>query len=154
MGGFGSGLWDRDDRKRLVENTLCLDINYLARRQLLTTEPAPIGWRTNSDMVRARVCIGENPREPMLFLLDDGGEMLGGIPLQSTEQRLGGRRWWLCCCLCGRRAAKLYQPRGEVNWGCRTCYRLTYRSCREAHRGERLRASLTKWLLREDDEEQ
>jgi hypothetical protein len=176
MGGFGSGTWNRFGKMLLTKEAICLDINYLARRRLLTTQPRSIRWLTSravtfmpgefipDDEYRsirwltsravtawAEVFFGENIEEPILFVRmhcpsdpDDDGTLYV-IPIKSTRQRLGGCRWWLCCCLCGRKVAKLYMPAGKVNWGCRSCHDLTYRTCQEAHQAERLRISF--WHL-------
>ena len=66
MGGLGSGTWIRKESKRLTEEALCLDINMVARRKLLTTEPHWFQWRN----ARAAVEIfrGESVEEPILFL--------------------------------------------------------------------------------------
>ena len=145
MGGFGSGQWHRYGSKRLTEETLCLDINLLARRRLLTTEPHYLQWRCGDRIIAAEVFVGESVTDPMLFLRRHGDD-LGGIRVESTRQRLGGVRRWLLCCLCGCRCAKLYLPAGEVNWGCRSCHNLSYRSSREAHQAERLRLSALRTL--------
>jgi hypothetical protein len=59
------------------------------------------------------------------------------VPLESTPMRFGGVRWWGRCPLvvggrpCQRRVRKLYLPPGGRYFGCRSCYRLTYRSAQE-----------------------
>jgi len=59
------------------------------------------------------------------------------IRLQTTRPHFGGTRWWFTCPLsvngtpCTRRVGKLYLPPGGRFFGCRTCYRLTYRSAQE-----------------------
>jgi hypothetical protein len=66
------------------------------------------------------------------------------IPLTSTRPNFGGRRWWFVCPLvirgrdCGRRVGKLYLPLGARYFGCRTCYNLTYRSCKDSHKYDAL----------------
>ena len=69
------------------------------------------------------------------------GEKIGShykIPLQTTRPHFGDYRWWLTCPLvvsgrpCLRGVQKLYIPPGELYFGCRQCYGLTYRSCQES----------------------
>lgn len=70
------------------------------------------------------------------------------VRLEITPTRFGGRRWWFTCPLivrgvaCNRRAGKLHLPPGARYFGCRTCHDLTYRSCQEAHKAERV----CRWL--------
>ncbi len=147
MGGFGSGCWHRWGSKRLVEDALCLDINFLARRRLLIPEKLHhLRWRTlYGEIARAEIFMGAHPEEPILFVsLNCGnhGDKDFGIPLRATPQHFGGRRWWLHCPLCSRRFAKLYLPPGEPNFGCRTCHALTYWSTKSAHQAQRARASI------------
>lgn len=149
MGGYGSGRWRRWASRRLAEDCLCIDINWLARRRLLIPAcPKNIQWSVCGDRVAwAIIQLGTHPDHPVLFVVlhghdsqePDGDEY--SIRVELTPQHFGGRRRWLCCCLCSRRVAKLYLPAGEVNWACRSCYGLTYRSSREAHQAERLPVS-------------
>jgi len=59
------------------------------------------------------------------------------VELVTTPCNLGGERFWFICPLvtngipCRRRVGKLYLPPGGPYFGCRHCYNLTYRSCRE-----------------------
>jgi len=62
------------------------------------------------------------------------------VRLVTTSPPVGGVRWWFVCPLvvngtpCRRRVSKLYLPPGADFFGCRTCYRLTYRSV-QTHNG-------------------
>jgi hypothetical protein len=51
------------------------------------------------------------------------------VLLETTQTHLGGLRCWFTCPRCGRRAQELYNPPGASRFGCRNCYRLSYR-CR------------------------
>ena len=59
------------------------------------------------------------------------------IELTTTTCNFGGKRHWFICPLringlpCRRRVGKLYLPPGEKYFGCRSCYNLTYQSCKE-----------------------
>jgi hypothetical protein len=59
------------------------------------------------------------------------------VSLEGLPLHFGGRRWWGICPLvgngqaCNRRVGKLYLPPGGRYFGCRQCYRLTYRSVQE-----------------------
>ena len=59
------------------------------------------------------------------------------IRLDCTRCHFGGFRFWFVCPLwvngrpCDRRVGKLYLPPNGIYFGCRHCYNLTYRSCKE-----------------------
>jgi hypothetical protein len=73
-------------------------------------------------------------------------EMDYGVDLVSTPCRLGGVRWWFICPLvrngasCGRRVGVLYLV-GKYA-GCRHCYDLTYQSCQDSHKLDRVAAKM------------
>jgi hypothetical protein len=77
-----------------------------------------------------------------------GKEMDYRIHLTTTPLPWGEVRWWFICPLvgngriCGRRCGKLYLPLGARYYGCRLCYDLTYTSCQESHKYDRLFALL------------
>ena len=54
------------------------------------------------------------------------GRVEATIALTTTVLHSGGLRWWFVCPRCDRRAAKLYLPPGEQQFGCRMCYDLVY----------------------------
>ena len=59
------------------------------------------------------------------------------VRLVTTPCNFGGFRYWFICPLvidgesCRRRVGNLYLPPGSKYFGCRHCYNLTYRSCKE-----------------------
>jgi hypothetical protein len=59
------------------------------------------------------------------------------VGLEALPLAFGGVRWWGRCPLvldgrsCGRRVLRLYLSPGARCFGCRLCYRLTYRSAQE-----------------------
>jgi hypothetical protein len=64
-------------------------------------------------------------------------EVRATVPVVSTAQRLGSRRWWSCPS-CGRRARIIYLASGSDEMGCRVCGGLVHRSAARA-RGRRPR---------------
>jgi len=52
------------------------------------------------------------------------------VRMTHTQPYYGGRRWWFLCPLqgCKRRVGKLYIAPGQLYFGCRHCYDLTYES--------------------------
>ena len=71
------------------------------------------------------------------------GEVLNYIVrLTTTPLPWGGRKWWFVCPLtkhdvpCRRRVGKLYLL-GRY-FACRHCHELTYQSCQESHRRQRI----------------
>ena len=70
------------------------------------------------------------------------------VRLATTCPRFGGLRWWFICPLivngraCGRRVGKLHMPPRARYFGCRHCHDLTYTSCQESHKHDRLYKSM------------
>ncbi len=70
------------------------------------------------------------------------------IDLTSTHCYYGGKRWWFICptnkngASCGRRVGKLYIGDQGKYFACRYCYDLTYISCQESHRFDRMYAQI------------
>ena len=78
--------------------------------------------------------------------LDIGGFVTSRqkIELYSTVCNYGGVRYWFLCpavkdgVYCGNRVTKLFLPLGSSVFGCRQCYDLTYQSCQESHKYDRV----------------
>lgn len=68
------------------------------------------------------------------------------VGLTTTRCNYGedGKRYWFLCPMCNRRVGTVYKPPGELYFGCRTCYNLSYASRNVSHTAmDRL---LTLWL--------
>jgi hypothetical protein len=64
--------------------------------------------------------------------------------LSMKRLRVGGIRYWFLCpavkdtVYCGNRVTKLFLPPGGSVFGCRQCYDLTYQSCQESHKYDKV----------------
>jgi hypothetical protein len=59
------------------------------------------------------------------------------IPLSWSQPHYGGQRYWFCCPGTGKRAAKLFLPRGGHRFLSREAYQLGY-ACQRETRTDRL----------------
>ncbi|MHC5156034.1 MAG: hypothetical protein ACYSO3_07945, partial [Planctomycetota bacterium] len=66
------------------------------------------------------------------------------IQITTTPCYYGGERYWFLCpaavdgVLCEDRVGKLYLPPGAQVFGCRQCHGLTYESCQQSHKYDRV----------------
>jgi hypothetical protein len=148
MGGQGSGNWWRwQGKKSTVEESLSLAMKDL-RRHIHAGAAGTFTWTWGSG---SKSSIGYSVTGSYHVLIvtlyycwRDAEDVSIPVQLTTTPTQFGGRRWWFICPLivggveCNRRAGKLYLPPGARYFGCRKCHRLTYRSCQEAHREDRL----------------
>jgi hypothetical protein len=143
------------DAKTLVEDCRNLDISRLVRQGVVSPEVRKSGrwvWSRNGAEVAS---IGyESHTESdsgmlRLYYTVNRGEKQESldyeVPLVTTVLPSRGRRWWFRCAAsrgggppCGRRAGKLYRPRGCDIFACRKCHDLAYKSSRESRRFDRL----------------
>jgi hypothetical protein len=148
MGGYGSGRWGWHSKADTVDDCRILDACRWSREGILrarTWNSGTWGW------------YDENPAEPtaslnyeadtrddnapwvrLCYTLSRTKELLDyRVQLTRSYPHFGGVRWWFTCGLvvdgrkCNRRVAKLYLSPGGRYYGCRHCYRLTYRSAQE-----------------------
>ena len=154
MGGWGSGRWDRDEKKDTVEDCWEIDVNQLAKKgslnvgitDVLSWKDPGTGKRLSSVGFSTYLSAGGDRIFQLSYDWDHSEHILIPIQLQTTPMHFGGVRWWFTCPLivdgnpCNRRVAKLYLSRDSMYYGCRRCHNLTYRSCQEAHQLERLLA--------------
>lgn len=149
MGGLGSGVWEREGRKQVVENCAVIGVPEIIAAALRRVKPysvkfchewlalnCELGQRTDGDLILS-----------LVYRLPNIGELGHSIPLLASKSTFGVRRWFSCPLIhdgipCRRKCSKLYLPRGGKFFGCRKCYGLTYRSAQQAHVEERL----TEWL--------
>lgn len=141
MGGAGSGSWPRIDTRHTTDDCLMLNVNQLARDNLLHPNAKGIlKWNREAASFRLALiessiafeCLGSE-----LFVItyrwNESMDVRTSIQLQTTQPNFGGYRWCFICPLnfegkgCGRRVGKLYL-RGPY-FGCRHCHQLTYQSC-------------------------
>lgn len=158
MGGYGSGPagWNS---KLTVEDCTTLKIEKLFRDKLVGL------WRGSGSLVWRNTATGEESGSVGYRLNTDyenwitltleytvtereGEKTKIKEPIQLTHTRpnYGGKRWWFHCPLtkhgrlCNRRVGHLYLPSGGFYFGCRHCYDLTYTSCQDSHKFDRLMA--------------
>lgn len=141
MGGAGSGNWYRWNKKSTVEESLALSIREF-RGRLYPRAAGTFAWTWTSgskSSVGYFVIWGDVPTIMLDYRWRVTEDVQIPIRLQTTPTQFGGRRRWFTCPLivngvaCKHRVGKLYLPPGARYFGCRTCHRLTYRSCQEAH---------------------
>jgi hypothetical protein len=139
----------------VVEDCRSLDANRWAREKILAAGVHHSGgWQWYGGRTREQgSAIGYevntlDPAAPWLRLrytfAATGQAVDYTIRLSVTYPRFGGLRWWFHCPLlargspCRRRVRKLYLPPLGRYFGCRHCHELTYTSCQESHKHDRL----------------
>jgi len=155
MGGFGSGLWI-DAMKRRVNTDLCrtLSIRTLKKMGVFdddsSDEVFSIRWVNefgeDAGMVSIipQVRVGGNGNKTSLRVDIEGFVTGQDISITTTPCYYGGVRYWLLCpavvdgVLCEDRVERLYLPPGGKLFGCRQCYGLTYESCQQSHKYDRV----------------
>ncbi|RKY07713.1 MAG: hypothetical protein DRP56_05285 [Planctomycetota bacterium] len=162
MGAFGSGDW-ADAMTRKVNTDLCrtLSIRTLKKMGVFDDDSSDevfsvrwvneLGEDAGSVSIIPQVCVGGNGnkrslRVEMAGCVTGGGSSVTGqdISITTTPCYYGGVRYWFLCpavvdgVLCEDRASKLYLPPGGELFGCRQCYGLTYESCQQSHKYDRV----------------
>lgn len=151
LGGYGSGEW-RTHVKRTVESCWAMDVNSLARDGLFNVDGPVSGtwsWRRGDDeepVVTVAFEVDTDTERPWFRVYYTVTNTRTGETRDVDETALldvtpvgdGGRRFWFTCFGCGRRVGKLYLPPGAYYFRCRQCHNLTYRSCQESHKYDRM----------------
>jgi hypothetical protein len=142
---LGSGNRYRFDKKTTTEECHAVDIRYLRRNGLLTSDRGfSLSWsRAGRETGSIRAVIYRD--RIVLSYSHHGGQ--GGewekveepLPLEWTSCNFGGERPWFLCpgAGCSRRVAIIYGP-GKY-FLCRHCYDLRYESQREDKNDRALR---------------
>ena len=155
MGGFGSGDW-ADVMTRKVHTGLCrtLSVKRLKKMGVFdddrVDERFSINWVNEFGEDAGKVSIipqvrGSGNGNKTSLRVDIGGIVTGqDISLTTTPCHYGGVRHWFLCpavvdgVLCENRVGMLYLPPGGELFGCRHCYGLTYESCQQSHKYDRV----------------
>ena len=154
MGGLGSGDWaDSVTRKGTVDCSKVLSIKLLRKHGFLDGDKvASVEWRNDAGEIVFSVDVGtflsaDVDKTPVAVVRSEVLSAQGlkqKIRLTKTACTYGGFRWWFECPVvkdgvyCGNRASKLYLPTGQLYFGCRSCYDLTYESCQKSHKYDNL----------------
>jgi hypothetical protein len=160
MGGRGSGShyhWWRHDKKTTVEDCLSLDANRWMRDGILQagvcrrgswewTYRGGGGFTVNYDL-DTRDLSWPSVRLWYSWVWRPAQETQSAdyrVRLTVTRPHFGGLRWWFVCPLtvnnrtCNRRVGKLYLPPQARYFGCRHCHDLTYTTCQDSHKLDRM----------------
>ncbi len=134
---MGRTYWNK---KQTVESCLDISINWLKKHGYLTENKCGgITWTTNGGdktSVSVSTSLGRFNYLSLSYASNNNNIQENfdyDIQLLSTPCNYGGKRYWFHCPLesnghkCRRRVAILYLPPGEKYFGCRHCYKLTYR---------------------------
>ena len=162
MGGPGSG-W-RGTKKDAVEDGLVLSVFDLVRKKALVPGSWTRGswiWRHGyggaEDQAIATIGYEANLAAPeaawlRLHYRVNGEPVDYRVRLTTTRPHYGGLRWWFLCPIvrpdggAPRRVAKLHLPPGGKYFGSRAAHGLTYRSCQESGKFDRLFRALAEQM--------
>jgi hypothetical protein len=143
MGGIFSTRWDEHRKAITVEECRELDLGLLAREGAFQHRyPGTVHWSRGQEVISSIAFLVLPASKGLLLMLDyrfgqSAEPIKVPVALETMALHFGGVRWWGRCPLvmngvpCTRRVRKLYLPPGGRYFGCRTCYRLSYRSVQE-----------------------
>ncbi|MCD6174183.1 MAG: hypothetical protein J7K65_00255 [Planctomycetes bacterium] len=166
MGGFGSGHWI-DAMRRRVNTDLCRTLSIRTLKMMGVFDDDSSGEvfsvRWVNEIGEDAGCVNITPQaggngNKRSLRVEIGGCVTGGgssvtgqdISITTTPYFYGGVRYWFLCpavvdgVLCEDRVGKLYLPPGGKLFGCRQCYGLTYESCRQSHKYDRVMGYLNR----------
>ena len=152
MGGYGSGRKFFASPKTTVEDSLTLSAYYMQKYGLFNPcRSGALRWKR-----------GDRVTSSIGYTMDGNGEILTldytktvngqkediktHIQIGKGATNFGGHRYYFLCPNCRRRYSKLYLPPGAKIFACRKCYDLTYTSCQESHKFDRLYGHIGKNL--------
>jgi hypothetical protein len=161
MGGYGSG-W-KGPKTTTVEDCLCLSISAMLKKNALIDGAITRGnwqWGYDGPDPHAEIAYIANLVDPdaawlRLIYTARGHPMDYRIEIVATQPTFGGRRWWFLCPVDRkdggppRRVTKLFRPPDGRYFGSRQAYGLTYTSCQESGKFNRLYRQLAEELGRD-----
>lgn len=158
MGGFGSGRWRSHTKKTTAGQCRQIDI-YTFNRELdlkpgtiangtiswpprWNEKSATISWQVKDEKLRLYYTVSRPSGKERDYDYS--------CKITWTKCNFGGKRPWLLCpnTNCGRRVAKIYKPPGKEVFLCRHCWDLTYQSCQDSHKYDRVYKSLAESFFR------
>lgn len=144
MGGIGSGTWYRWDKKPVLENFCCININCMVKLGAIRDECHQQGgwvW-SDRDTGEKRSSIGyecntldkDNSYIRLFYTITDTKEEIDyEVQLSRTTPHYGGTRFWFICPVTGKRVTKLYRvPCNGNRFVSRYVFKLNYRSQMES----------------------
>ena len=155
MGGFGSGDW-ADVTTRKVSTGLCRTLSVKSLKMMgvfdvdRSGEVFSIRWVNEFGEDAGKVSIipqvhsSGNGNKTSLRVDIEGCVTGQDISITTTPCHYGGVRHWFLCpavvdgVLCEDRVGVLYLPPAAKVFGCRCCYGLTYESCQQSHKYDRV----------------
>jgi len=120
--------------KRTVEECLVLDALELAREGVLSSEKSHrITWRRAGAVAGAARLTPGAPEDSVLYVsmlspVSWEADFFYPILLRCSITSFGAKRVSFLCPSCNGSSRKLYLPRGEHTFLCRSCHDLTYKS--------------------------
>jgi hypothetical protein len=153
MGNYRSGRWRNYEKKTTVEDCPdILDISTWTRKNLLqlgihqsyTLTPLWAAQDTSITVELNTLNLAFPWIRVFYYALNTQKLITYRISLQVTSPYFGGLRWWFTCPVsvndmpCQKRVAILYRPVGAQYFACRLCHDLTYTSCQESHRYDKV----------------
>lgn len=155
MGGWGSGRWRGHTRRPRVEDSLIFPVSGLvsAGSMGMSGTFGTCHWtapKTGASI--SSLAFRYETRNSSWFLrlqyavsTNSGMEQVSDlILLRATNQPFGGSRYWFTCPRCEARACKLYLPPGGLHFQCRRCSGVSYKSCQQSHKHDRMDALLAR----------
>jgi len=141
--------WE-ERKKKTVDSQLSISVKKLREWGYLSSHSisGTIRWsrRDGWEIASIGIFVSFDGAKEGVMLLDslyNKTERLSyEVKLETTRCHFGGIRWWFICPLsrdgipCGRRVGVLYVV-GKYA-GCRHCYNLTYKSCQDSHKFDRV----------------
>lgn len=152
MGGFGSGDW-ADAMTRKATTGLCRTLNAKRLKEAGVFDsdvPLTIAWVNElgeeAGFVTVTRQIDGNGNTRALRIESGGSVTVTSqvIQVTTTPCFYGGIRYWLLCpavkdgVLCENRVGALYLPPAGRVFACRHCWGLTYESCQNSHKYDRV----------------
>jgi hypothetical protein len=136
MGGYGSTRWNSHSKRYAVEDGFVLPMKVILSSRVWRYQ-GTLTWSRNREKIGSigyRVDMDQGiPSSINLIYTWNGKDMDYIVRFSRSPLPWGGDRYWFSCPYtnCQRRVAKLYLPPGSPYFACRSCHKLTYRSCQE-----------------------